>query len=86
VNGYETFYKGQPSGIMTSRATSWVIVVGHEALITKTDTLRDFTLSGDFREVAAGDNQQSVVRLIPLARLKNTKGVFVVPLPEMAES
>ncbi len=82
----EISYRGQPSGIMTSKANWWAIVLEREALITKTTTLQRFTLTGDFKEVSAGDNRASVVRLVPVAQLKDLKGVFVVPMPELAGS
>ena len=79
----ETAYRGQPSGIMTSKATWWVIVVNGEALIAKLEPLRRFVLGGRFREVPAGDRKASRVRLVPWDRLKEWQGASLVPLPEL---
>jgi hypothetical protein len=76
----ETRHSGQPSGIMTTTATWWVIVLEGEAIIVKADTLRDFVLTGHFREVSAGDNRASAVRLVPVDRLKKIKGCKVIEL------
>ncbi len=76
----ETSYRGQPSGIVTSPAQFWAIVVGDQALIVKTVRLRDFVLSGAFREVAAGDGLNARVRLVPLEALRSLPEVQVVPL------
>ena len=74
----ETAYRTQASGIMTSPANFWAIVVGGEAIIVETATLRDFVLRGRFREVQAGDNRAARVRLVPVDKLKALRGVRVI--------
>ena len=78
----ETAYQGNPSGIMTSQATWWVIVVSPEASIVKTEVLQRFVLTGKFREVRAGDNMASTVRLVPWDKLKALRGSHVITLRE----
>ena len=78
----EVAYRGQPSGIMTSRAKWWVIVVGSLAVIIKTDKLQKFVLAGKFREVPAGDGKLATVRLVPLDRLKEHSKAHVVKVDE----
>jgi hypothetical protein len=78
----ETAYQGNPSGIMTSQATWWVVVVGPEATILKTEVLQRFVLTGKFREVRAGDNMASTVRLVPWEKLKALRGAHVITLRE----
>ena len=79
----ETAYQGNPSGIMTSQATWWVIVVGRQATIVKTEVLQRFVLTGKFREVGAGDQGASIVRLVPIERLQKLKGAHTIELPEV---
>ena len=79
----ETRYRGQPSGILTSKATWWVIVVANEALVVRLDDLRRFVLAGRFREVQAGDGKASTVLLVPWEKLKAMKGGHVITLPEV---
>lgn len=82
----EMAYRGQPSGILTSRATWWAIFIGGKALVVKTETLRRFVLSGRFREVSAGDNRLATVRLVPVEKLKDLKGVGIIDLSEQIQS
>ena len=79
----ETSYRGQASGIMTSNASYWAIVLDTETLIIETSKLRDFVLSGGFREVPAGDNKASRVRLVPVEKLKTKKFCRPVQLPKV---
>jgi hypothetical protein len=76
----ETAYRGQPSGILVSKAAWWAIVVGDVGYIVKTDLLRRFVLSHRFREVAAGDEQLATVRLVPVPKLAELKGVYSIDL------
>jgi hypothetical protein len=82
----ETSYQSQPSGIITSQASYWAIVVEGEALIVETARLREFVLSGHFREVPAGDNQAATVRLVPIEKLKGKKFVRVIQLPGLSQA
>ena len=82
----ETHHRGQPSGILTSRATYWAVVVGGEAFIVKTEKLRGLALAGGCREVQAGDDRAATVRLVPVEKLRSRKFVRVVQLPELADS
>ncbi len=81
----ETHHRGQPSGILTSRATFWAIVVGSEAFIVETGRLRELVLSGGWRGVQAGDDLAATLRLIPVNTLRSTPFVRVVKLPESDE-
>ncbi|HEY1599474.1 MAG TPA: hypothetical protein VGG64_07725 [Pirellulales bacterium] len=76
----EIAYRNQPSGIVTSTAAWWAIVVGQQALLVKSDRLRSFVLSNDFRETRAGDNGASLIRLVPLDRLLGLPGCHVIKL------
>ena len=53
----ETQYNGAPSGICTSTAPYWGIVVGDEAFMVDTRRLRDTVLRGNYPEVPAGDRK-----------------------------
>lgn len=77
----EVGYRGQASGIMTSTANYWAIVVGPEAFIVATVELRNLALGADVREVAAGDGRMARVRLLPVKQLRNAKGVQAIMLP-----
>ncbi len=79
----ETHHRGQPSGIMTSKAAWWVITVGNEALLVRLDDLQRFVLAGKFREVQAGDGKASTVLLVPWEKLKAMRGGHVITLPEV---
>jgi hypothetical protein len=76
----ETAYRTQASGIMTSPANYWAIVVGDEAIIIETAKLREFAVRDIFPEVQAGDGHASRIRLVPFVKLKSLKGVRVIPL------
>jgi hypothetical protein len=78
----ETAYRGQPSGILTSKATWWVIVVDSRAIMVKKDDLLRFVLAERFPEVPAGDGKASMVSLVPVERLTELKGVHLVNLTE----
>lgn len=80
----EVSHRGQPSGIVTSSAAWWAIVVGREAVLVRTVDVRAFVQAGRFREVQAGDGLQSVVRLVPLDKLMGIRGAKVVRLREGA--
>lgn len=80
----EIRHHGQPSGILTSQAQFWAVVVGSEAIIAETEKLRSFVLAGKFREAAAGDAKASTVLLVPIDKLKAMKGARHIMLPEVA--
>jgi hypothetical protein len=82
----ETHHRGQPSGILTSRATYWAIVVGAEAFIVETEKRRELALAGGCHEVQAGDDQAATVRLVPVDKLRSKKFVRVVELPELVDT
>ena len=79
----ETAYRTQASGIMTSPAHYWALVVGDEAIIVETGKLRDFVVQGRFCEVPAGDGGAARVRLVPVDKLKSMKGVRIISLSEL---
>lgn len=68
----ETEYRGRPSGIVTTAADLWAIVVGDEAVVLPVPALRELAMSSP--EVRGGENRQSVLRLVPLEALKACKG------------
>lgn len=76
----EVEHKGHPSGIVTTAATWWAIVIGGEAVIVKADVLRELVRSPACRLANAGDGKSTIVALIPLSELTNLPGVFKVPL------
>jgi hypothetical protein len=82
----ETHHRGQPSGILTSRATYWAIVVGAEAFVVETKELRDLALVGNCREVQAGDHRAATVRLLLLDKLRIKNFVRVIELPEFVDA
>ena len=82
----ETSYRGSPSGIMTTQASYWAIVVNGEALIAEVSKLRDLALRDEFPEVPAGENRASTVRLVPVEKLRHKKFVRRIQLPEVVRS
>ena len=78
----EIRHNGHPSGIMASTAGYWAIVLDSEAVIVRTDLLRDTVLKGKFPEVQAGDRLASTVRLLPVGKLKTIKRAGIIQLPE----
>jgi hypothetical protein len=81
----ETHFRGKPSGILTSRATYWAIVVAREAFIVKTRKLRELVCGSRYRQAQAGDGAAATVRLLPVEELRSWNFVRVVPLPELGE-
>lgn len=79
----EMRYRGNPSGVLISQATFWVIVLDTEAVILKTEILRKRVLQGNYREVAAGENLASTVALVPVEQLKQFEDVRVVTLQSL---
>jgi hypothetical protein len=61
---------GQPSGITTSQAAWWAIVVAGEAHLVKTPDLRRLVTQGGHPVVAAGDGMRSRVALVPIEELR----------------
>jgi hypothetical protein len=78
----EVAYNGQPSGIITTTATWWAIVIGQEAVIVAADALRQYVLTTSLREVVAGDMGKSLIRLVPNDALKRLPKSKVVTLPK----
>ncbi len=76
----ETEYNGRASGIQTSTAPWWAIVVGTEGFIMETKRLRDFVLGGHFREAQAGDRKAARVRLVPVETLRGMPFVRTIKL------
>jgi len=66
----EVSYRGQPSGIVTSRAAFWQIVVNGESLLIRTDALRALALERRWHERPAGDGGMARVRLVALDQLR----------------
>lgn len=81
----EVAYRGKASGLVDSTAAWWAIVVGEEALLVKTETLRHYVLRDNFSEVSGGDGGSATLRLVPLDKLKRLKGLHVISLREMAQ-
>lgn len=76
---FEVAYRGQPSGIMSTSAAWFVVVTASELMFAKTDVLRQFIFSRDYREVPAGDDKRSRVRLVPIDDLRAVQGIHFVP-------
>lgn len=77
----EVSYRNQPSGIVTSRAAYWQIVVNGESLLIRTDKLRALALERRWREAPAGDGGKARVRLVALDELRR-RADKVIQLPE----
>jgi hypothetical protein len=81
----EVAYRGQASGIVTSRAGWWAIVIGEEAVAMKTDELRLLVMAPGNRRVRGGDENRVELVLIALEKLrKPKKGVHWIKLPALA--
>lgn len=74
----EVSYNGQPSGIRTSRAAYWIIVLARESLMMKRKQLFQLVEGGEFPEVSAGDGRKTRVRLVPSDRLKELPGTRII--------
>lgn len=66
----EVEYNGAASGIKTSQAAWWAIVVDDEAHLVKSDELLRLVMQGRHKVVAAGDGQRSRVALVPIEDLR----------------
>ena len=63
----EVSYRGQLSGIYVSKATFWAFVLSDdEALLVRTPKLLDIAVRSEFKEVAAGYEQMTRIRLVPV--------------------
>ena len=78
----EIRHRGQASGLLSTSATWWAIVVGDEAFLMKTDTLRRCVLSGKYQTRFGGDGQASELVLVPIVDVRGLEGVFVIRLRE----
>jgi hypothetical protein len=76
----ETHYRGQPSGILTSTAGWWAIVLDDEALLVKRETLLKLALHPGWPSILAGDDRAATVALLPLDRLRAAHGVHLIAL------
>lgn len=76
----ETHHRSQPSGILTSTAGWWAIVLDDEALLVKRETLLKLALHPDWPSKPAGDDRAATVTLLPLDRLRAADGVHRVVL------
>ena len=76
----EVSYRGQPSGLMTTSASWFAIVVGREAILSKTDALRECIRIGKYPTCLGGDNKSSGLVLLPIAVLRGLKQTFNIPL------
>ena len=79
----EIGHRGQPSGLLTTQATWWAIVVGREAMLMRTDTLRRCVMSGRYATRQGGDRMASELVLVPLADIRALEGVHVIELGEV---
>jgi len=80
----ELRYRGQPSGLMTTSATWWAIVIGREAMLMRTDTLRRCALSGQYPMCHGGDGGAAELVLVPVADVRGLDGVHVITLGEVS--
>jgi len=79
---FEVAYKGKPSGVMTTSAHRYIVVVGDKAYAAKTVELRTLLKSHNFPPIPAGDGKLARVSLIPLDMLGNLDFVQTITLPE----
>jgi hypothetical protein len=82
----EMEYNGQPSGIVTTQAAWWGIVVGFDAYLVKADELRRLVARGIYRKVPAGDGLRSLVVLVPLDDLRHAMQCKVIPIAATASN
>lgn len=80
----ELEYNGKASGISTSVAFWWAFVVESQAIIIRTESLKELIDRHNFRRVKGGDGQRTLIVLVPLSVLTQTSGVFIVPLAGVA--
>lgn len=80
----EIAYGNQASGIMTTRATWWAIVVEEFCYLCKTEELRCLILEKTCKRTFGGDGGKSQLVLLPLERLRKAKTVKAVKLPALA--
>lgn len=80
----EVEYNGKPSGIRTSQAFWWAFVVESQAIIIRTESLKELVETHNFRRVRGGDGQRTLLMLVPLSELKQARDIFVVPLSGVA--
>jgi hypothetical protein len=76
----EVEYNGQPSGIATSRATFWALVLGDTALLVRPQTLRRLVLSAPWPTVYGGERRKSKLRLVDISAVRNLPGTREVRL------
>jgi hypothetical protein len=65
----EVAHKHKPSGIMKTTADFWVFVVGTEAIMVQTDSLRDFIKKTNIPAADAGDNKKSSIIPVPINQI-----------------
>lgn len=75
----EVQFRGEPSGISTSAADFWAIVLDAEVLIFRTPELKSLVQSGGYRTIPAGDGRRSVVALVPVEHLRRASRCPEVP-------
>lgn len=80
----EIRHRGQPSGLMTTGASWFAIVIGREAMLLKTDVLRRCVLSGRYPTRFGGDGKAAELVLVPIAEIRGLEGVIVIPLGEVS--
>ena len=80
----EIGHRGQPSGLLTTQATWWAIVVGREAMLLRTETLRRCVMSGRYATRQGGDRMASELVLVPLADIRALDGVHPIELGEVS--
>lgn len=76
----EVSYHGQPSGILTTTAMVWAVVLGDEAIEVRVDVLRDAIVRGRHQEVSAGTGGAARVRLVPVDELRRLPGAHRIDL------
>ena len=76
----EVEYNGRPSGLMTSPATYWALVLGDTALLVRTPALRRLALAPAWPAVQGGDGRKSTLRLVDVSAVRNLPGVRQVRL------
>lgn len=72
--------RGKPSGIIASTADYWVIVVGSTAHFIEVAVLRFEVFCSSYARIQGGDDQASVIVLVPVSRLKQlATSIITIP-------
>jgi hypothetical protein len=77
---------GRESGIVTSTADYWLLVIDGQGVLIRTATLREHVLAGGLRQVTCAGDGATVVRLLPVDQLMELPGAQWIELKDEVES